>query len=242
MFRRLMQLAGVATVLATGGAALATTTPTNIPNSLRDQAGSNAARDVLIRTDEALNSITYTYYSTLGVWKPWDGIYKVVCARFITNILNDAVPERLDVILDAADNTFPTLAVWEYYPFFRNIPFGSTRDEWKRITKVSDLRPGDLVVWKWAGSHDGDSWGHIVIVASKPERDTRWSGAYKVRVADSSRSGHSNDNRGATGSGVGAGEMLLRANSEGKVYNLAWTLKGLWRDDLAGMAMVRPAD
>jgi phosphoribosylcarboxyaminoimidazole (NCAIR) mutase len=47
MLRRLIAILALASAVAVGGRASATTTPANIPNSMRDAAGSEAARDVL---------------------------------------------------------------------------------------------------------------------------------------------------------------------------------------------------
>jgi hypothetical protein len=216
--------------------AYATTTPSNIPNTMRDYAGSNQAEDLVIRADEALNALTYTYYSEKNVWDTASGIYKVICSYYLNNLLDDALPAHYDAMLEMVDKaSYGRLSSWDYYDIIRTIPYGSTAYGWKRIEKVADLRPGDVVIWK---KTDGDSWGHAYIIASVPKRNYGWSGAYEVTITDSTSSPHSNDSRGSSGTGVGTGQMLLRAGSTGRIYQQAWSLKGYWKD--GSWAMARP--
>jgi hypothetical protein len=235
MANRLSTIALLVCVAASS--AYATTNPSNIPNTMRDYAGSNQAEDLLVRADEALNALTYTYYSSLNVWDAVDGIYKVICAYYVNNLLDDALPEHYDAMLEMVDKTnYRRLSAWDYYDIFRSIPYGSTLYGWKRIEKVADLRPGDVVAWK---KPDGDSsWGHVYVIASVPKRNYSWSGAYTVTITDSTSSPHSNDSRCSSCTGVGTGQMLLRAGSTGRIYEQAWSLKGYWKG--GSWAMARP--
>jgi hypothetical protein len=216
---------------------LSTTTATNIPNTMRDVTGSQEARDLLVRADEALNALTYSTYSTSNVWDTLSGIYKVVCVYYLNHLVDDALPEHYDAMLEMVDKTgIRRLGTEDYYDIFKTIPYGQTAYGWKRIERVADLRPGDVVVWK---KLDGSStFGHAFLIASVPARDSRWSGAYQVRITDATSTPHSNDSRGSGGSGVGAGEMLLRAGSTGRLYKLAWSTRGYWKE--GGFAMARP--
>ena len=225
-------------LLAVALPARATTAPSNIPNSLRDYTGSAEARDLLVRADEALNALTYTYYSDKNVWDTLSGIYKVVCAYYVNNLLDDALPDHYDAMLEMVDKTnYRRLSSWDYYDIFRTITYGSSAYGWRRIERVADLRPGDVVVWKKDVATS--SWGHVFLVASLPERDTRFSGAYKFRITDSTSDPHSNDSRCSGCTGVGTGELLLRASStSGRIYDLAWSLKGYWKG--GSFAMARP--
>jgi hypothetical protein len=225
-------------LLAAAPRAWATTAPSNIPNTMRDCTGSGEARDLLVRADEALNGLTYTYYSDKNVWDTLSGIYKVICSYYLNNLMDDALPEHYDAMLAMVDKTnYRRLSSWDYYDIFRTIPYNASAYGWRRIEKVADLRPGDVVVWKKATT-DG-TWGHVFLIASMPERDTRWSGAYKLRITDSTSDPHSNDSRCSTCTGVGAGDMLLRASStSGRVYDVSWSLKGYWK--AGSFAMARP--
>jgi hypothetical protein len=241
MFRHSRRIAllvvlGVATFVARP--ALATTTPANIMNTVRDYAATDASRDLLVRVDEALNALTYTYYTHNHYWNDLTGVYKTDCSGFANTMVEDATPEAFDQLTDRRDTSRPLAE--DYYYLFRSIPYGTTRYDWTRVKKVSELRPGDVLVWKY--KYSSSTTGHVMIVASKPVRDSRWSNVYKVRIADSANSGHGNDNRGKSGSGVGAGEILLRYSTEyGTPYAYAWNLNGIWHTDVS-FAMARAAD
>lgn len=233
-------LVAAAASLAVPALAGATTTPTNVPDSMYAQAKTSESRQVVERVDDALNGINLTYYVLGGDnWTDSTGVYKVDCTGFVNRMIEDASPSAYDELLEARDTTRPSAS--DYYSFFRTISFGTTENKWTRIEKVASLRPGDVVAWKYDVAPSSGSTGHAVVVVDVPVRDTRWSNVYRVRVADSAKSGHSTDNRGSSGSGVGAGYMLIRYSSEtGRPYDYAWSTAGYWKGD-ASFAMARPS-
>lgn len=231
-------LTGIALTLGASRHAAATTTPTNIPNTLRDSAGNSASRDLLVRADEVLNSITSTVYSTARVWDPGAGVYKVICVHYLNNLLNEALPENYDRLLE--DFGQSSLSIWDYYDYFDDIAYYATRGGFKRLKRVTDLLPGDVIVWRYNVSVSSGAWGHGVVVADVPKADSRWSNAYEIRVTDATSTPHSEDNR-AGSSGVGAGKMLIRADSTGKPSQIAWTLNGYWKASTdTSIIIVRP--
>lgn len=227
-------MAVAAAALLHAGAARATTTPTNVPSSMYDYAKNDRSRDLLGRVDDALNALTLTYYVYSGdEFNAMTGVYKVDCSGYLNAVIEDAVPSAFDEVRDAEGVSRP--GTGDYYDFVRDIPYGSTRNKWYRIERVSSLRPGDLLVWR-----RDDGTGHGMIVVSMPQRDTRWSNVYRLRVSDSAKSGHSSDNRGSTGSGVGAGYILLEySTSSGRPTAYAWTTAGVWH--AVSFAMARPS-
>lgn len=220
-------------------AAEATTTSTNIMNDLRDEARSDGARDLLVRTDEVLNSITYTVYRDSGIyWSDSKGRYEVNCSRYTNHLLEDAVPEAYDEVRDYFNTSVPRSE--DFYTYFKSISKGGTRGRWRRPYKFSDMRPGDLLVWKYKEESDRGTSGHMNVIVSVPKRDDRFSSVvYRVRVSDSARSGHTNDNRGSSGSGVGAGDILVNVDSGGQPIAYAWSINGSFHNDVT-LAMGRP--
>jgi hypothetical protein len=223
--------------LATGTAS-ATTTPNNIPNDLRAYAGSAAAEDLLVRADEALNALTYTYYRFAGTYfDDDDGVYKVDCSGYLNRMVEDAVPDDFDRLRDVRSTDDPTAE--DYYYLFRSISYGETRYGWKRIKRVADLKPGDVMVWRYQ-EPETPSTGHSTIVVDLPKRDSRWSNVWRVRVTDSARSGHASDNRGSSGSGVGAGWLMIKVSSDtGAPIAYSWTTYASWHSDIS-FALARP--
>ena len=153
-------------------------------------------------------------------------------------MLDDAVPEAYDEVRDARNVGRPRAG--DYYDFFKSIAIGGTRGRWRRPAYTSYLGPGDVVVWRYLTDPGTGSSGHAMIVVSSAVRDrTRGDNIYRMRVADASRSGHTNDNRGALGSGVGAGELLIKVDSKGQPIQYAWSLTGPFHTDIV-IAMGRP--
>jgi hypothetical protein len=240
MFNRRLLTGFVAAVaMALPALASATTTPTNVPNELYSYAKTGESRQLVERVDDALNGISYTYYLWGGdSWNDSTGTYKVDCTGFVNRMVEDANPSAYDEILEYRDTT--RASANDYYYMFRRISYGTTKDKWYRVEKASYLRPGDILVWKYDAVQASGSTGHAMVVVDVPKKDSRWSNVYKVRIADSAKSGHSTDNRGSSGSGVGAGYILLKVStSSGRPYAYAWNTNGVWHDDVT-IAMARP--
>jgi hypothetical protein len=237
-----MRKASMIVVLAGGllaTRAFATTTASNVPNTFRDTTGSLAARDLLVRVDEALNGLTYTYYLFGGdFFDAAAGVYKVDCSGYVNRMVEDAVPSAYDAVTSAGDTARPSAE--DYYGFFVSIPYNETRNGWRRVRRVLDLRPGDILVYRYDDAVSTSSTGHAMIVVDLPVRYATFTNAYRIRVSDSARSGHSSDNRGSGGSGVGAGYVLVQADPDtGKPQRFAWSLSGYWKSGLK-LAMGRP--
>ena len=86
---------------------------------------------------------------------------------------------------------------------------------WKQITKVTDLRPGDIFAWKNLKIVKGKSTGHVLMIAGIPKLDD--NGLYRVRIIDSTRGLHANDSRTQETLGVGSGDIWLSADKDGKL-------------------------
>lgn len=219
--------------------AFATSTPADVLNSLHAQAATPASRALVVRVDEALNALRYTYYVFGGEsFDALRGVYKVDCTGYLNRMVEDASPTAYDQ-LRAVRRTSRPLAE-DYYYLFASLPTdGSTQHGWRRVGRVADLRPGDVIAYRYTDSTTG-STGHAMVVVGLPQPATGFTSAYRIRVSDAAKSGHSSDNRGASGSGVGAGTILLGADpTTGRPTRFAWTLKGYWQSGLR-IALGRP--
>lgn len=240
MFNRRLLIGFVAAMaMAVPALASATTTPTNVPDTLYTSAKTSESRQLVERVDDALNNLALTYYVFSGDdWNDTTGTYKVDCTGFLNRMVEDANPSAYDEILDYRGTT--RASAEDYYYFFRQISYGTTEDKWYRVEKASYLRPGDVLVWKYDATSTSGSTGHAMIVVDVPVKDERWSNVYRVRIADSAKSGHTTDNRGTSGSGVGAGYILLKVSTtSGRPYAYAWNTNAVWHDDVT-IAMARP--
>lgn len=69
------------------------------------------------------------------------------------------------------------------------------RHGWRRVRRVSDIRPGDVVAWVKPREVQSANTGHVVFALLPPEPIERGSNTYWVRVADATRLWHSADTR-----------------------------------------------
>jgi hypothetical protein len=215
-------------VAATLSAPASAITTSDLSDNLREDAASDGAEDVLVRVDEVLSSLSDSSYRVRDqTWNEWTGVYRVDCTGYSNRVLEDAVPEAYDELRDARAVRWPRAV--DYYDFFRSMLPGGTRGRWRRPSEFRYARPGDLLVWRYKEPKP-DSTGHVMFIVGLPARDSRWPSTYRVRVSDSAKSGHSNDSRG-DGSGIGAGDLLIRVNAAGQPVAYAWSFKGYFRTD-----------
>lgn len=84
---------------------------------------------------------------------------------------------------------------------------------WKKIPRLADARPGDLIAWRRPQLKKGKSTGHVCMVAGLPVVEA--DGRIRLRVVDSTDRPRTNDTRAAGQSGLGAGEMWFEVDDSG---------------------------
>lgn len=92
-----------------------------------------------------------------------------------------------------------------------------------RVTRASDIRPGDLMIIAYTDERDGMS-GHCAVVTTTPRVVEK--GEWLVRVADSCRSSHgrgdTRHSETAETGGIGAGYMVLIVKDDA-VVGFRWS-------------------
>ncbi|KAJ1553104.1 hypothetical protein HK405_008939 [Cladochytrium tenue] len=86
---------------------------------------------------------------------------------------------------------------------------------WRRVERVRDLRPGDLVAWRVPGAPGNADTGHVTVVIDRRDEGADGAGfpaitplnstAFLVSVADASALRHEDDSRCGIGGGGGGG-------------------------------------
>lgn len=224
---------------ASGALGVPTTTPNDVPDALAASAATPSSRAVLERVDDALNALTYTIWE-LGAESldAATGVYVTDCSGYVNRMVEDAAPLAYDSLLERQQTSRPRSK--DYYYLIHSIPYGKTRYHWTRVKSVLDLRPGDILVWRYADQTTSTT-GHVMVVVGMPEADPRGADVIRIRVSDSAKSDHSDDNRAPDGSGVGAGVIQLRYKlGTGVPLNYAWRIGGRWQTNY--FAMGRTAD
>lgn len=92
-------------------------------------------------------------------------------------------------------------------------PAERSRNGWRRIARVSDARPGDVIAWLKPEEIDSPNTGHVAFVVLSPVLAPGYDNAYLVRIADSTSLLHDDDTRVGR-SGFGLGTILVVSDPE----------------------------
>jgi hypothetical protein len=164
------------------------------------------------------------------------GVYIVDCSSFVDHILQRVSPRAYLSLVNATGADTP--ATQHYYEFFTELSSGPD-NFWNKVEAVEQLRPGDILVFRYKNSRGSETGGHVMVVMDKPTQD---SDVFFVRVADSAPSRHSQDTRQRNEAGIGIGTLVLKVNPRtGRPAAYAWGLGGLWNKNV-NFAMARPID
>jgi hypothetical protein len=160
------------------------------------------------------------------------GSYKYDCVGFISYSLKHAAPEAWASTVKVTgipNGRIPNPI--NYREFLAGLA-EKPQPGWQAVTNVSELRPGDIVVWEHKTT---SAVGHAVIIGGTPVPgpDNSWS----VEVYDSTSSPHTDDSRpndkraqvlesSHRPSGLGHGTMVFIANpTNGSLTGLRWSAK-----------------
>lgn len=163
--------------------------------------------------EKHLTEMTATNYQHKTEIDEQAGVWKCDCSGLIGHILRRNFPEAyLHVDGPSLPGRIRPLSA-NYCETF--LAAGQKKNHpWKPITRVQDLRPGDIFAWKKTKIIKGKSTGHTFMIASIPKLEE--NGLYSVRVVDSTGALHDNDTRPEGTDGVGTGDMWLSADEEGR--------------------------
>ncbi len=150
-------------------------------------------------------TVKYTEYSHGLAVDVRRGIYVFDCSSMAQWVLKRATP--------VAENTLSRGLSWRPLAadFQRRIARaqpGNERGGWRRVARVEDAQPGDVIAWLKPKIIDSKNTGHVAFVVLPPLRVAGYSDAYLVRVVDATSLLHADDTRQA-GSGFGFGTILL---------------------------------
>jgi hypothetical protein len=170
---------------------------------------------VAARADEIVGDITQTDYLHLENIDPGAGVYDCDCSGFVGFVLGHVAEACYREIVPEPGHSRPRAFV--YYDFFASLSPDSPGG-WSRIDRLADAERGDVIAWRFPTIEIGEDTGHVLIVAQPAVIDP--SGAYDVRVYDSSATPHFLDTRGngpgQFPTGVGSGIIKFRVDSDGR--------------------------
>jgi len=167
----------------------------------------NPIMKTLGRMGETLTESTYTHGFQVDERR---GIYSFDCSGMATWVLRRGAPQ-------AARTATRGLAgrplARDFERRIARVPTGQTRNGWRRVARVEDAAPGDVVAWLKPSVLDSPNTGHVAFVVLPPQRVAEYDNAYLVRIADSSSLLHDRDTRVGR-NGFGLGTILLVTDPE----------------------------
>lgn len=197
-----------------------------------------ASKKLVKFIDDAVYNLNYSSYKLGGErFDTNKGIYIIDCSRFVDSILKKTYPHAYSNLVNATGTNTPTTQ--HYYSFFNKLPEKPKKHiYWNYIEKIKQLRPGDILVFRYKNLTGRKTAGHMMVIMNTPIRASSYT--FLVRVADSAPIRHSEDTRLRHESGIGIGTLLLKLNPlTGKPTAYAWEKGGAWKHNVK-FAMARP--
>ncbi|MCE9624993.1 MAG: hypothetical protein K8R69_06010 [Deltaproteobacteria bacterium] len=155
-----------------------------------------------------------TVYNHNTVVNPDKGQFEFDCSGMVNWILQRAAPDAY------AELKSDRPRVAEYVKALRAVPYDKPSNGWRRVKKIADAEPGDIIAWPTPDWYPSDATGHMGVLAAKPEAV---SGGYLLRLADATGYPHGEDTREG-GTGFGYGTILVTLNPDtGEGTGQGWT-------------------
>lgn len=185
--------------------------PPSLPEPTLDDARIDWTLNPVMRrlglVSTSLAESEYTYGFSVIEKK---GIYRFDCSGMAQWVLRKATPSAA---LTIAHGLSPRPLARDFQRRIARAPADRERGGWRRIAKIADLAPGDVVAWIKPAEIESPNTGHVAFIVLPPVLAPGYDNAYLVRIADSSRLLHDDDTRvGRTGFGFGT--ILLVAEPE----------------------------
>ncbi len=138
------------------------------------------------------------------------GYYAFDCSGMVEWVLRDSAPAAYQSLRQRL--SYRPLAR-DFVERVAGIAPGGERGHWKRVARLAEAEPGDVIAWLKPKIVKSQNTGHVAIVVQRPQPLGPSDTAYLVRVADSSRLIHENDSRRGRG-GFGYGTILIETDSK----------------------------
>jgi hypothetical protein len=181
----------------------------------------------------SLTESEYTYGFSVNEKR---GVYRFDCSGMAQWVLKKAAPVAAVTIAHGLE---PRPLARDFQRRIARAPVDRERGGWRRIARVDELLPGDVVAWIKPVEIESPNTGHVLFVLLPPVLAPGYDNAYLVRVADSTRLYHDDDTRlGRTGFGFGT--ILLVSDPESGAPTAFGWVALRWRAFETAIALGRP--
>ena len=182
-----------------------------------DDAATRAGGRLLARILDVDRTMVTGAYQARTVVDIRRGSYAWDCSGMMTWLLRRSAPRALAAIASSRP------VARDYVRAIERAPLGRPRRGWQRLAHVRDARPGDVFAFRKSPVSPSKITGHVGVIVGVPAPVPGWPGAYAVRVVDSTRGGHQDDERANdVDGGFGFGTMVFVTDEHGVVTSYGW--------------------
>ena len=179
-----------------------------LPRSVRAAQTIAAVSPVVTELRRIEGRLRSTRYSHVTRIDERVGRYEFDCSALASFVLAHAAPHAAAAVQRRNGRGRPVAR--DFHDVIAAAPTDQARDGWMRITRVADLRPGDVIAWRTPPTMHSANTGHVAFVAEAPHRIDREGRRFRVRVTDATSIPHGTDTRPRQHvSGFGAGDLTL---------------------------------
>ncbi len=182
---------------------------------------SAAARRLLAAT----STTRYAHTTAIDVAR---GSVTTDCSGLLTWLLQRELPDHLAVVPPSPGHRHPLAADYQ-----QTLAAGA--NGWQAVTQVKDLRPGDVLAWRFTAPRPGGPTGHVVIIDSEARPDG--ADRFQITVIDATSIPHDDDTR-TDGDGLGRGTIRLRTRADGSAEAVQINRRSAFREQ--AFALARP--
>ena len=199
------------------------------------------AREVFSRTKET----TYTHKLEIDEAR---GRFALDCSGFVEYTLAKGAPAALadlEAGLARMQKKPPKRPLAKHFVrYFSALGDGGEKSaNWKPVSRVSEMRAGDVLAWLMPEEIESTNTGHVMIVRATPSPNGSVPGEWIVPVADATSRKHGkSDSRAKSGTtGLGIGDIVLLADAQGIPKGYRWSMESK-NERSTTVAMARPID
>ena len=151
--------------------------------------------DTLDGIERNLQSSSYSHATSVD---EATGRYDFDCSGMVQFVLGKASPNALRGVGPGR------LRAVDFARAISRAPVQGDRMAWRRIPRIADALPGDVIAWEKPRIVKSANTGHVAFIVAVPEEQEGASGRYLVRITDASSFNHQDDTRyGRPGFGTG---------------------------------------
>jgi hypothetical protein len=169
------------------------------------------------------------------------GLFEYDCSGFLDYSLANVAP---DALADLRRATVKRPLAKHFVAFFESIPQGGKTGGWRRVGRVVDMVPGDVIAWLKPADVVSKNTGHVMIVRAAPVQARAQSGdvtalTVTVPIYDSTsvRHGKGDSRLPSRATGLGTGEILVMVDQGGRPLRYRWSHGKKAREHVTTIAM-----